>query len=487
MSEIIRVTAEDGHSFEFVNKIVGSGAGKDVYFSPDKSRVVGFYHTEPDAAVMQHLETLIRLNRELMIQQEGEEDLLNLFCWPMSIVRWNGKVGFVVPALQKHFFFSENSRFAGKEKDAKWFASAKLRNKFLGDSDTGTWAGHVRMCMNLARAVRCLHECKLVHTDLSCHNLLADPETGSICIPNIVDMSLTQDEFCAPDWIAPETLNASSWDFSEKSCLHAQRHVLAVWIYMFLLNRHPLRGGWVRDIDPAVDEKLSMGSQALFIEHPTDIRNRPRVDLLDASELPQCDVSKRPYSLCGPYLATMFERAFIDGLHRPELRPTAKEWEDALRKTMDLLMPCTNPQCKEKWYLFDNKAKPNCPFCGKEYKGKLPILNFYRSVGEGKFTDEHARLVVYSGLSLDARYANRQDVACEECSRERKKTVGDFCFRDGKWILSNHGLPNMCDVTDPGNHKKIPAGGYVELREGAKILLDTEPGGRLVYVQLVSN
>lgn len=43
MANIIKLTATDGTPVEFVDEVIGSGAMKEVYFSPDKSYVVGFY------------------------------------------------------------------------------------------------------------------------------------------------------------------------------------------------------------------------------------------------------------------------------------------------------------------------------------------------------------------------------------------------------------------------------------------------------------
>ncbi|WP_290088486.1 hypothetical protein [uncultured Duncaniella sp.] len=37
---IVKLTATDGSPVEFVDEVIGSGAMKDVYFSPDKSYVV---------------------------------------------------------------------------------------------------------------------------------------------------------------------------------------------------------------------------------------------------------------------------------------------------------------------------------------------------------------------------------------------------------------------------------------------------------------
>ena len=49
--------------------------------------------------------------------------------------------------------------------------------------------------------------------------------------------------------------------------------------------------------------------------------NRVKPAQLDPRELPQADPQQRPYTLCGPYLTKMFNRAFIDGLHNPGLAP----------------------------------------------------------------------------------------------------------------------------------------------------------------------
>ena len=40
---IVKLTATDGSPVEFVDEVIGSGAMKDVYFSPDKSYVIGFF------------------------------------------------------------------------------------------------------------------------------------------------------------------------------------------------------------------------------------------------------------------------------------------------------------------------------------------------------------------------------------------------------------------------------------------------------------
>ena len=407
------------------------------------------------------------------------------------MVKWNEKTGVVLPFYPKRFFFS-GGPFDGKEKEGKWFASAKLRNRFLPADQKGTWLSNVHMCLKIARAVRRLHAAGLAHSDLSYKNVLVDPISGNACIIDadelVVPGKYDAGVLGTPDFIAPEVMATRELKLGDPNkklpSINTDRHALAVLIYMYLLNRHPLRGGKVWDIDPAKDEAMSMGEKALFIEHPTDKTNRVKPQELDKSQLPQGDPTKLPYTICGPYLKKLFDRAFIDGLHNPSARPSAAEWEDALVKTCDLVQPCQNPKCEAHWYVFDNTTKPKCPFCGQEYKGQLPILNFYYAPSHGKYMSENYRLMVYDKQTLYKWHSNNLVSANEKTSAEDKKPVGDFHFHNGQWILINRRLPDMYDATDK---KPIAIGGYVPLTDGRQILLDKGQGGRLVVVQLVNN
>ncbi|MGX8842318.1 kinase, partial [Klebsiella quasipneumoniae] len=44
MANIITGKTKDGKTIQYVDEVIGSGSMKDVYFSPDKSYVVAFYH-----------------------------------------------------------------------------------------------------------------------------------------------------------------------------------------------------------------------------------------------------------------------------------------------------------------------------------------------------------------------------------------------------------------------------------------------------------
>ena len=491
MAKKVTLTASDGSTVEFYDEIKAQGGVKDVYFSTDKTYVVAFYRKNLSPAEKDRLSNIVGPYHKRIFESPEGNYWKEYLIMPTKMVKWNEKTGVVLPFYPKRFFFS-GGPFDGKEKEGKWFASAKLRNRFLPADQKGTWLSNVHMCLKIARAVRRLHAAGLAHSDLSYKNVLVDPISGNACI-------IDADELVVPgkydarvlgtaDFIAPEVMATRELKLGDPNkklpSINTDRHALAVLIYMYLLNRHPLRGGKVWDIDPAKDEAMSMGAKALFIEHPTDKTNRVKPQELDKSQLPQGDPTKLPYTICGPYLKKLFDRAFIDGLHNPLARPSAAEWEDALVKTCDLVQPCQNPKCEAHWYVFDNTTKPKCPFCGQEYKGQLPILNFYYAPSHGKYMSENYRLMVYDKQTLYKWHSNNLVSANEKTSAEDKKPVGDFHFHNGQWILINRRLPDMYDATDK---KPIAIGGYVPLTDGRQILLDKGQGGRLVVVQLVKN
>ena len=498
MAKTIKLTANDGSLVEFTDKVIGSGAMKDVYFSPDKSYVVGFFREKQDFNSKDRLENITGIYRERIFNQQGGDYWKDLFCWPTKTVEHEGKIGIVCPTYQSHYFFkygSVNNDFLGikgKEKEGKWFASAKNQNKFLALEEKGDWFKYFQICIRISRAVKRLHAAGLAHSDLSYKNVLIDPTSGHASIIDIdglvVPGKFPPDVLGTPDFIAPEVIATKHLPIEDPArklpSIATDRHALAVMIYMYLLYRHPLRGGKVNDLDSAKDEELSMGTKALFIENPKDASNRVKINQLQASQLPQADPTKIPYTVCGPHLTKLFNRAFIDGLHDPSLRPTANEWEEGLLKTVDLMQPCQNPRCWHKWFVFDNTIKPKCPFCGEEYRGQLPVLNLYSSRREGSFTPDNYRLMVYHNQYLYQWHVNRNISPNERLTDEQKKPVGYFVFHQGKWLLINQRLPDLEDKTEG---KKIAINEAVELTDNKQILLSKEDGGRLIIVQLVAN
>ncbi|SUO94323.1 helix-hairpin-helix domain-containing protein [Suttonella ornithocola] len=495
MTNLIKLNATDGTPIEFIDEVKAQGGMKDVYFSPQKDYAVAFLREDADPETCSRLEMITGSYRERIFGQEGGDYLKKLYCWPIAVVQYQNRLGVVVPFYRENFFFRYGSRnsdmlgIKGKEKDGKWFASANNRNKYLDPRELGDWMKFLKICLLLARAVRRMHMAGLSHSDLGYKNCLIDPETGDACLIDIDGLVVPGKHpptvVGTPDFIAPEVVATTHLPMDDPNRVLPSRttdlHALAVLIYMYLLYRHPLRGDRVLDSDAQKDETLNMGEKALFVEHPTDNSNRINLDKVRASELPWADTQKLPYTITGPYLSVLFERAFIDGLHQPHKRPSADEWEQALIKTVDLLQPCANPDCEQKWYVFDNKQHPVCPFCGTPYQGKLPVLNLYSLHHDGKYRPDNHRLMVYSGQSLFKWHISNNYYPNEKISTADSCRVGYFLLHNGEWLLVNEAMPDLMDVQEK---KAIPIGGHVALTDGVQLLLSKETGGRLIAVQM---
>lgn len=489
MGNIVKANAKDGSTVEFVYKDPKQGGVKDVYFSPDKSYVVAFFRKGLNASEKDRIENIVGTYREKIFNQKGGEYWKSRFCWPEKIVEYNGMIGLKVPTYNSKFFF-KGGNLDGAEKEGKWFASAKNYNRFLPENEKGELITYLKICLELSRATRRLHAAGLAHSDLSYKNCLVDPKTGSACIIDIDGLVVPglypPDVLGTPDFIAPEVVATMHLPMGDPKRKLPRRetdlHALAVLNYLYLFHRHPLRGGQVHDTDDAVQEKMEMGEKALFIEHPTDKRNRPKFDKNDKVCFPWIDPSQIPYTTAGPYLKELFDRAFIDGLHNPSARPSADDWEVALVKTTDLLQPCSNPKCPKKFYVFDNTTKPVCPYCGTPFKGLLPVIDFYSSRDGKSFRPDNTRLMVFTGQSLYKWHTHRNIFPNEKLTEEQKERVGYFSFYNGRWILVNQKLPTMKNLT---TGEDIPVGQGVELTNGLQIQFSSEPSGRVASVQIV--
>ncbi|HWV67272.1 helix-hairpin-helix domain-containing protein [Chitinophaga sp.] len=489
-----------GKSYQYIdNGEPMRGGMKDVYFSPDRSYVVAFYRDAQDFASRERLRKIVTDYYNSFFNREGGDYYRELYCWPTDMVEADKKVGLVVPCYHANFFFKKgyasNDLIKGKEKEGKWFASPKFRNKQftlrLDEAELGNWLSYFQICVNISRGVKRLHAAGLAHSDLSYKNVLVDPVSKSAAIIDIdglvVPGLFPPDVIGTADFIAPEVLATKHLDLKDPGRKLPSRltdlHALAVMIYMYLLYRHPLKGGKIHDLDTEKDDLLAMGEKALFIEHPQDVSNRPKLNQVNPKELPWADVTKLPYTLTGPYLKELFYQAFVTGLHKPTERPPAEMWEQALLKTTDLMQPCSNAACEQKWYVFDNTHSPKCPFCGTPHKGTLPVLDLYYEFKPTVWKPENHRLMVYNNQYLFQWHVNRNTIRNERLTAAQKVPVGYFVFHQGKWVLVNQHLTSLKDLTED---KEIPIGSMVELTDGKRLLLSREEGGRVVIITIAN-
>jgi serine/threonine protein kinase len=502
---IVRLKSLDGADIAFDDSvIIGAGGMKDVYFAPDKSYVVGFFRNKQEYVTKERLQLITGRYREGILNGAGGEFWKSVYCWPTHVVEHNGKLGVVAPTYAKHFFFQHGSQsndsfnIKGKEKEGKWFASALHQGQSLDPRERGHWLSYLRISLNIARAVRRMHIAGLAHSDLSYKNVLVDPVTGSA---NIIDIDglvvpgkFPPDVIGTPDFVAPEVMRTMKMKPGDPGKALPRRetdqHALAVLIYMYLLYRHPLRGRKIWDPDDsALDEELAMGEKALFVEHDQDSSNRPTRKWLEANYgakklgviTPYMDPDALPYTVLGPYLTGLFKRSFIDGLHAPAQRPGADEYETALVKTADLVLNCANPDCCQKYFVYDNSLKPVCPFCKASYGKSVPVFDLYQNRGGGRFTADNHRLVGYHNQYIFKWHMNANVWPNEKLAESDRKPVGYISWHNNKWMLVNQAMPALKDVKAG---KLIAIGQGVELVGGLQLLLDNQVGGRLVNVQV---
>ncbi len=463
-------TLRDGRTVSFVEvPDPPQGGMKRVYFSPDKSYVVAFFHDDDaakDTNRLARLEAVLTRFNPTTDPEVGKY-WQTLFCWPSGIVA-KPTLGVVAPAYPANFFFATGP-FKGKEKKSNWFTVPKLR-KHLPDAERGTLQTCVQIGIRLARAVRRLHQAGLAHSDLSCNNVLIDPVTGQ-CVVIDID-SLVVPGMFAPDvlgtrgYIAPEVVSTQHLPLADPQRSHPNArtdlHALAVLLYEYLLLRRPLDGPKIHSsASTEEDEKLAMGAKALFTEHPTDPSNRPDDLVGTIADL-------------GPALSDLFVRSFVKGLHAPNDRPAAIEWEKALVRTWDLLVPCGNPKCDRKGFVAGPTVKA-CPFCKTKLAAPVPVLKLRKEARPGQWVAD-ATLVVHGTTGLFGWHAFDNAYPGEKADRTR---LGYFAFHQGSWVLVNEKLDSL---TSPGG-SRVPPGSAVELKPGAAFRLSQEKNGRMAEVE----
>lgn len=488
--------------YTYIDKDPVRGGVKDVYFDPNKSYAVAIYRNKQDDNAIQRLTKICTEYHDSFFNREGGDYYKTLYSWPTDVVRVEDKIGIVLPFFPQNFFFKKgyatNEILKGKEKEGKWFASAKNRVKTarlkLDPSELGNWLSYFQVAVNISRGVKRLHAAGLAHSDLSYKNVLIDPSTGRA---NIIDIDgLVVPRLYPPevigtaDFIAPEVVATKHLPLDDPNRKlpnrHTDLHALAVLIYMYLLYRHPLRGGnYFGQIEPEEEETLAMGEKALFVEHPEDDSNRNfKREYGDFEKLfPWTDLNGTPYSVTGPYLTEMFNKAFIEGLHEPKLRPSAAMWEEALIKTTDLKLKCSNSKCDQQWFIYTKEDDTRCPFCNTGYTNTIPVLDFQFKNHNGEWKSDNLKMVICNNTTLHKWHTQRNIIRNERITDADKIRLGYFTFHGGKWLFVNERLTSMKDIT---NNKPIQPSETIELKEGNQLLFSSDGNARRAKISITN-
>jgi len=367
------------------------GEGK-VFFSKDGKYAVKVYHGQK-AGLEKHrlLEMVMLLGANLTKDEE------RFLCWPLALVtNVDGSecVGCVTRRIPTPpYTVLLNIMYTPREA-AEQFRAGK------------SWANYLQVARGIARSIAVLHGKGCAHADLHYGNFLVEPESGDVVL-------LDLDGLVVPGFLPPQV--AGMYGFMapeivmEKSAPseRSDRHSLAVLVLYTLLFRNVMSPLLTYDPNnPEIDERIGWGKEAVFSEHPQDQRNRPRM-----LGVPLFRGGALSYHILTPALQKLTERAFLEGLHNPDRRPSAREWINTLSWALDELWQCS--YCRQ-YFPYPHWIRPVerrvCPYCGqRRMVAPLPsVLLLYEPHGRGNYVFTQRHLVLGNGWKLFADVLDSQ-------------------------------------------------------------------------------
>jgi serine/threonine protein kinase len=267
---------------------------------------------------------------------------------------------------------------------SSFFSSNKYKQPTKDNEqiEYGWWIGRVALALKLVRIISYFERIGLNHNDISKRNILVDSYRGKL---TLIDMDSVSTEsmkwfelLLTEDFAAPE-LYSDTEDCA--NTIQSDRHSLAVLIYMLLLPKHPLRAKYESYEDSDTSKEMR------FIEFPP---NRPGG--IDDDNNDNQFISM---ITLGQQMTALFNRAFVDGLHHPHLRPAANDWERSLIDLYARIIPCANPRCLMRSFAasdcpdetLSEYNQQQCPYCGTVANGPtfLPFIRCYQSTETSPF------------------------------------------------------------------------------------------------------
>lgn len=472
-----------GEGFVIDSKMLAQGTSKKVFLTKDRKHVVAIYKKDLVANSIDRIKDLVETYRASLYNNAGKDYWDKVLAWPVDLIQTSkGKWGIVVPYIPDQFRF-QNGDIKGEEKKGNWFIFKKAIS-IVPEPDKGNFRSFLIASLHIARITRRMHSMGLTHSDLSYNNVLVDPQTGLVKVMDIDSLMVPgkypPEVLGTPGFIAPEVVKGTVKNTNGKNaslpCRETDLHALSVLIYQYLFKRHPLKGKKVWNKDAVVDDLLQQGENALFIENSKDNSNR----IKDMQEFrPWSDTRKLPYTIAGPFLAELFKKAFEEGLHKPNARPLASEWESALIKTLDRLVPCKNKKCKQKWFVLNKNGF--CPFCETKLKGKWPIVDLHKFDPRKKeFVFEKKQIIPYHGKKLYLWHTNSKTSMNEKLSISEQKSQAYFQFHKGSWYIVNERIKGLHLLNNTKNGRK-----YYKIDKDLKLVMGKKDDTRCMIFKTI--
>ena len=498
MADIIydSVTIRGGGLIKFdISKIIVSGM-KQIYFVKWRPEVVVFFHNIDKHNDIRLAQLLCKYNPTLNGQPDAEY-WRDLFCWPTAIVdHQKFGIGIVSPTYPKCFFFNEGG-LAGNEKEGAWFnnidhvTGKQFRYSKVDESERGNLQTYLAALTKVCRGVSRMHMAGLAHADFCERAVLIDPSTGGALIVDVdalvVPGIYPPDVAGTPGYISPEFLATIDLPFGDRSkkipSPDTNKYSLAVMIYKYLLERHPLVGKRkILGVTAEEEDIQIFGAGAIYSEHRDNDTNRP----VDSKYLKA--------SILGKELEDLFNKSFVDGLFDPSKRPLPSEFEMALCGAFDMLLPCGNPSCTHKYFVLTNKTNPICPYCNTKVRGSFSIL---------KLSHEDKGRISNCGEMV---------LHCTKSGEQGTNIFGFHVFQNAKrgagqndtllatvvylpapnpnpgFYLKNLGIPDMqVRISSAGNQnfQQVPLNKHVQLNSEIEILFGNSANARKGSIETI--
>jgi DNA-binding helix-hairpin-helix protein with protein kinase domain len=363
----VEIVFSDRSVEQYKDESFSGGAQGEVYRSVDGRSAVKIYNVDP-AKEAEHVKRIDILIDDLN-PTKGDPYWAEFFAWPEKrVVRRDSQavVGF-------------RMRYADGLKMLGHYIYSKAFNR-LKPEERGWFVGRIAVAIRLASAADRLAKMGLSYPDFADKNIMVDPFDGrmmmidcdSLSIPGKLPATVVGTPgYCAPEIVMRQVTVPS---------VQTDRHALAVLLYRWLLIHDPFLGDKKFSPEPAKDDELRYGSQAVYVEHQTDFSNRASKQVLFASML-------------GPELEKLFRQAFVDGLTQPDRRPLPYQWQRALLHAYDQIIPCASATCL--WHAFiaapTQGARLACPIC-KTPVERPPVLPFLYLLQHSGMRDPHEYL-----------------------------------------------------------------------------------------------
>ncbi|MHB9858226.1 protein kinase domain-containing protein [Streptomyces sp. YIM S03343] len=427
-----RLTVENGDEAE-ITGFLGAGGQGEVYRvrTPNGERALKWYY--PTCATPEQ-EAIVRE----LVDRDFADDR---FLWPEAYVpERHGSYGYLMGLRP--------DRFKG------------LPALFRRQLRTNTQA-LLTACLYTVEAYQALHSRGIAYRDISWGNIFFDPATGDVLVcdnDNAVVEGDVSGISGTMEFMAPELVRG---DPGARPGTQSDLHSLAVLLFMFLMNHHPLKGRrelQIHCLDEAAERKL-YGKNPLFVFDPADDSNAPD-PMEHATVLATWDAA-------AGRLQELFRRSFTTGLHDPASRVRESEWRNALRAVLDSVVECASCGRQNMTEPGENPPPRLCWGCS----GRLVLPPRLTVTTPPPRTEHHIRLRRAARVQAHHLHPEPTRHDCSDASLVAE--LVEHPTKPGRYGIANRSKDTWTGTRSDGSAQRIGPGQTVPLRSG----LELELGG----------